>query len=101
MADSDALRARRYRPCHQGDHSLCRHGPWPVRPWSEVEVEGLDVGRAMRELAARLAAVHEADPRNAPVARELRATLLALTGLPARGDEADPLAELRSLMGPS
>jgi hypothetical protein len=55
----------------------------------------------MRELAARLAAVHEADPRNAPVARELRATLLALTGLPARGDEADPLAELRSLMGPS
>jgi hypothetical protein len=59
------------------------------------------VARKLRQLAARLAAAHEANPMNAPVARELRSTLLALTGLPAGGDEADPLAELRSLMGPS
>jgi hypothetical protein len=94
------LRARRYRRCHQGDHSLCRHGPWPVRSWSAAEVEGLDVARAMQELAARLAAAHEADSRSAPLARELRATLLAMAGLaPAESD--DPLAELRALMGPS
>jgi hypothetical protein len=49
----------------------------------------------LRALAVRLAAVHEADPGRADIARELRATLLSL---PAADDEDDPLAELRALM---
>jgi hypothetical protein len=40
----------------------------------------LDVRRSMTELAKRLEAAHEADPGNAMVARELRATLQALAG---------------------
>ncbi len=54
-----------------------------------------DPAGMLRDLAARLVAAHEAEPGNAPLARELRATLLALAG--QRPDEGDPV--LRELMG--
>jgi hypothetical protein len=104
MADSEAVRSRRKRRHAAGDHSICRHGPvaLPLRVVAPGEAEGLDVAAAMRELAVRLAAAYEAQPANALLARELRATLLALAGLPAAGEgEVDPLDELRAMMGPS
>ncbi len=67
--DSGAVRQQRYKRHKAGDHSLCRR------------------------CDARAA---EADPGNAAVARELRATLLALPDGAADGDD-DPLAELRAL----
>jgi hypothetical protein len=82
MADSDAVRSRRKRLHAAGDHSLCRRcgtrnavavppvpGAAPVDPRVSLE-----------RLAGRLEAAHEADPADAAVARELRATLLALRG---------------------
>ena len=88
MADSEALRARRSRAHKAGDHSLCRRCP-AVRGESE-QPEGLvslpalpagqefDAAAEMRRLAVRLAAAHESDPANAPLARELRMTLAEL-----------------------
>ena len=80
MADSPALRSRRSRAHAAGDCSLCRHGlraPLVVLP-----VAGdapLDPRVSLEALGRRLEAAHEADPANALVARELRATLLALS----------------------
>jgi hypothetical protein len=88
MADSDALRSRRKRLHAAGDHSLCRRcdGRSAV---AAVPVPGdarVDPSVSLERLAARLEAAHEADPSDAAVARELRATLLALRG---SGDKAD------------
>jgi hypothetical protein len=49
----------------------------------------------MRELAARLAGAHRADPANSLIARELRMTLAELT--PKGKPEAD--ADLTGLFG--
>jgi cytochrome c-type biogenesis protein CcmH/NrfF len=49
----------------------------------------------MRQLAARLAQAHEAEPSNAPVARELRMTLAEL--MPKGKPEQD--ADLTGLFG--
>lgn len=106
MADSDALRARRYRQHRQGDHSACRHGRVlaPARPrLSEVGgaptpstlPEGdFDPVAEMRALARRLADAYGEDTGNAGLARELRMTLLALEAVPAE-PEWDPIAELQ------
>jgi hypothetical protein len=102
MPDSDAVRSRRKRAHAQGDHHLCRHAPPPLVVVSAGDVPGVgDPVAGLRELAARLEGVHRAEPSNVPVARELRLALATLAGLPAGGDKDDPLAELRSLMGPS
>ena len=85
MADSAALRSRRCRAHARGDHSLCRHGPLlaavaaplPTLPGAGPHAAPWD---RMEALAGRLEAAHEADPGNALLARELRATLLALGG---------------------
>jgi hypothetical protein len=59
-------------------------GSGPIEP--QAELEGL---------ARRLVAAHEADPADAAVARELRATLAVLAGLTLAAD--DPLEGLREL----
>lgn len=65
-------------------------------PLSETAVDGgVNPGESLRALARRLETAHEADPANDRVARELRATLLALAGLPEAAE--DPLGELREL----
>src|SRR5215813_5731257 len=96
MADSAALRMRRSRAHKAGDHSLCRPNCSPPLAVVLAEVADpggpLDVEESLRALARRLEAAHIADPANAVVARELRATLLALPG----EEEADPMAELRA-----
>jgi hypothetical protein len=94
MADSGALRQQRYKHHRQGDHHLCKHeqignaiadfGP-PGDPGDD-----LDPAAELRALAGRLAAVHQEDPSRADIARELRATLLAIQ-VP---DEDTELAEL-------
>jgi len=81
MADSAALRSRRSRAHAAGDCSLCRHGT--VSRLVTVPAAGdtpVDARGALEGLARRLEAVHEADPANALVARELRMTLQALSG---------------------
>jgi hypothetical protein len=103
VPDSEALRSRRKRRHAAGDHSICRHGPvaLPVRLVPAGEAEGLDVVAAMRELAVRLAAAYEAQPANALLARELRATLLALAGLAPAAGGPDPLDDFFRELGPS
>jgi hypothetical protein len=53
----------------------------------------LDPAAELRALAGRLAAAYAADTSNAAIARELRATLLAI---PDGRDEFDPLTEIRA-----
>jgi hypothetical protein len=88
MADSGALRARRARLHKAGDHSICRR--CAGRAAAVVPLAGepvrIDPGASLERLAARLEAAHESDPADAGIARELRATLLALAG---SGDKAD------------
>lgn len=102
MADSNALRARRHRRHKAGDNTLCRpgcqdHPPRrlaPVRPICSPSGD-LDPRAELIALARRLADAHEAEPHRADVARELRATLLAVgaADIPA----ADPMDELREM----
>jgi len=102
MSDSDAVRSRRKRFHAQGDHSLCSPRRDCVKPKPaavvEVSTEGGDFDPAaqMRELADRLVAAHTQDPANAALARELRATLLALPPGPEEPDELDLLRRRRS-----
>ena len=97
MADSDALRAQRYRRHRAGDHGICRGEC--ARPKLVVQVPDavpdadFDPVLLLRELAARLAGAYAQDPANAALARELRATLLAIP--PPPDDEPDWLEELR------
>jgi hypothetical protein len=91
MSDSDAVRQMRRRRHKGGDHSMCRRGCQDARasvriaPVPAGSGEDLDPAAALRDLAAQLQAASAADPSNAILAREYRATLLAL--LPA-GDAA-------------
>jgi hypothetical protein len=98
MADSNALRSRRKRLHAQGDHSLCRRDcsrpKFTLAPLSAEELAGFDPVAEMRALAGRLAEAYSKDPGNAALARELRATLLAL---PVTVDEEpSPLDLLRA-----
>jgi hypothetical protein len=97
MADSGSLRTKRWQLHKAGDHSLCRRGcvKPPAETLAVVPDPGapVDVRESLAALARRLEAAHVADPANAVVARELRATLLALPP----EDEVDPMAELRAL----
>ena len=102
MADSGSLRVKRHRLHAAGDHHLCRH--LPAAPVAAVDVssaegadpEDFDPKAEMRELAVRLRDAHQADRGNAILARELRATLLALAGMGPGDDEPDLLAEILS-----
>ena len=98
MADSAAIRARRYRRHAAGDHSLCRHAPdAAVRLAAVPEAGELDTLAEMTALARRLAVAHEAAPDRADVARELRATLQAVAA--AEPAAADPMDVLREMAG--
>lgn len=92
MADSEAVRSRRKRKHAQGDHSMCRHPRESVPPVTVLPGDGeLDPVTELRRSAARLVAACEADPSNAVLARELRATLAVLP----QAEAADPLDGLR------
>jgi hypothetical protein len=87
VTDSDAVRSRRKRLHAAGDHSLCRHvlrGGAAAAAGLLVALPGpsggpVDPHASLEALALRLEAAHEADPGNAMVARELRATLVTLS----------------------
>jgi hypothetical protein len=103
MADSGAVRQRRYKAHKRGDHRYCRH----LREMPAVEMLApagpgeLDPVAELQALAGRLAAAYDTDRGNTAIARELRLTLSALIGLPGAGDEPDPLADLLGSLGPS
>lgn len=102
MADSGALRQRRYKAHKANDHRLCRHLRQmpPIGDVAARDPGDLDPVAELQALAGRLEAAHIVDPGNVGVARELRLTLAALMGLPSE-DEPDPLAELWASMPPS
>jgi hypothetical protein len=100
MADSAAVRSRRYRLHKQGDHGLCRHklAVCDVEPPAPAVESALDPAAELEGLARRLTVAHQQDPGNAALARELRITLQALAAAEPDGpDDDDPLAELRAL----
>lgn len=100
MADSPALRSRRYRQHKAGDHSLCKPGCQPrsgefgenIRPLPPVPAGSgsFDAEAELRLLADQLAGAYRADPQNALLARELRMTLQSLKPQAAK---ATPLQE--------
>jgi hypothetical protein len=88
LADSGAVRQARYKRHRQGDCSLCHHDRPHLVPVAAPDPgDDFDPATEMRRLAGRLSAAYQADPGNAALARELRATLLALQG---PGGQADP-----------
>lgn len=81
MADSEAVRQRRRRAHAAGDHSLCRDCDTTRRDVAVTAAEAppcTDPGAELAALAGRLVAATVADPANALLARELRATLLSM-----------------------
>jgi hypothetical protein len=62
-ADSDALRARRYRQCRRGDHSLCKVGRCPEA--------GSAATGDVRELARAVEREFVGDPVRLSTARRL------------------------------
>ena len=99
MADSDALRMRRSRKHKAGDHSLCRRcaALKLAAPAVAADAPGevTDAAAELRQLAARMAEAHRADPGNAILGAELRKTLLEL--MPKANGNAD--ADLTGLFG--
>jgi hypothetical protein len=93
VADSEALRSKRKRAHAAGDHSLCRRCAAVKPPMTQVpdlpagSAEVTDAAAELRQLAFRLVMAHTYDPANAILAKELRATLVAL--LPKGKPEAD------------
>jgi hypothetical protein len=113
MADSGAVRQARHKRHQQGDHSMCRAGcgrrvlaPVPADvqaafPVTSAAGDVLDPVVEMRALAVRLAGACSQDPSNAALARELRATLLALAGLaPAVSEDDRAWADFLGSLGP-
>jgi hypothetical protein len=95
VADSGALRVRRSRAHKAGDHSLCRNCA-ALKLAAPVAVgEVTDARAELRQLAARMAEAHRADPGNAILGAELRKTLLEL--MPKGKQDAD--ADLTGLFG--
>jgi hypothetical protein len=92
MADNDALRSRRKRLHAAGDHHLCRRCD-ALGPSSPAPVPGdagtgpVDAQASLERQARRLELACEAEPGNAALEKELRATLLALRGGEAPDDD--------------
>jgi hypothetical protein len=96
LADSEALRSRRKRAHAAGDHRLCRANCAALKLAAPVAAgEVTDAAAEMRQLAARMAEAHRADPGNAILGAELRKTLLEL--MPKANGNAD--ADLTGLFG--
>jgi hypothetical protein len=106
MADSDAVRQARRRHHRAGDHSMCRQGcqvrgaSVRIAPVPEGSGQNLDPSAALRDLAAQLRAACEADPSNAVLAREYRATLMALLPSPGAGIDGEFKALMAELSKP-
>jgi hypothetical protein len=107
VADSSAVRSRRYRQHKQGDHSLCRHDRPFLIPVAEAQIGNavadsgadFDPAEELRKLAGRLLAAYADDPGNAALAREARFTLQAISAPP---EEAPEMAEFfASLSAPT
>jgi len=95
LADSGALRVRRARAHKAGDHSLCRNCAALKLAAPAAVGEVTDAASELRQLAARMAEAHRADPGNAILGAELRKTLLEL--MPKGKQDAD--ADLTGLFG--
>lgn len=100
MADSNAVRSRRKRQHAANDHSecttRCRARRLAAVPAVTVTVpDDFDPAAEMRRLAGRLAAAYAADTGNAALARELRATLLAIKSLDEDTELAGLMREFR------
>ena len=95
MPDSGALRVRRSRAHKAGDHSLCRRCAALKLAAPVTSTEVTDAASELRQLAARMAEAHRADPGNAILGAELRKTLLEL--MPKANGNAD--ADLTGLFG--
>jgi hypothetical protein len=88
MADSVALRSRRYRAHRAGSHHLCRHhAPLPVPYTAPLPDDEFDAAAELALLAGRLRDAYAAEPGNAALARELRVTLQAMASPPDPFDE--------------
>jgi hypothetical protein len=99
MADSEAVRSRRYRLHRAGNHALCRdcaRRP-PLAAVPAGDPPQADPAAGMARLAAVLTEAYEASPGDALLARELRMTLQALAPAQkaADGDLAGLLSALR------
>jgi len=95
MADSGATRTRRWKLHKAGDHSECKGcdalsgaAAVPVAPVpGDALASPVDAQAALEKQARRLEAACEANPGNALLEKELRATLLALRGPREADDE--------------
>lgn len=104
MADSGALRQRRYKQHRAGNHALCR-GDCAKSPQDSATLtvlrevppasESFDPQTAMLDLAAQLRDACAANPADAVLAREYRLTLQALT--PPKETDDDLTGLLASL----
>lgn len=96
MTDSGSLRVRRHRMHMAADRSLCRRCDARSAVVAAPAGDDAPLGPSA-SLARRLEVAHEADPSDAAVTQELRATLLALRGAgeAADGDLAKFWSEFR------
>ena len=105
MPDSGALRQRRSKAHKSGDHSLCRRNCSAAARLRAVPApppgETVDAREGLHSLAATLQSAHQADPANAPLARELRMTLQAILDADRKPAADDELAGLFAAFGAS
>jgi hypothetical protein len=99
MADSGAVRTRRWKLHRAGNHSECRdcdalRGARPGLAPTAVPEGAVDAQASLEAQARRLEAACEREQGNAALEKELRATLLALRA-PAGTAEDDADAFLR------
>jgi hypothetical protein len=84
MADTGAVRQQRYHRHKMGDHSMCKRGcqrgQLRIAEVPDGGGESLDPVAELRQLAVQLLAAYRADPGNAALAKECRATLLCVPG---------------------
>jgi hypothetical protein len=100
MADSEALRARRYRAHRAGSHELCRHPGLEIAADPPAFDDAGEIGdpvAALEQLAGRLAGAYAANRGNVMLARELRLTLVDLVKLKPPDEDFD--AALKDLFG--
>ncbi len=103
MADAPAVRQRRWRAHKAGDHSMCSQSRCPaagdalrVRLAERLDAMPVEVDPAaeLTRLVRRLISASEQEPMNMALARELRATLLAL---PPAG-QPDPVQQRQAVI---
>lgn len=99
MADSEAVRSARYRRHRRGNHEMCLHPLAESEDQAaEVDPGQIDPVAVLRSVVVRLMAVSEAEPRNVPIAHELRMAVSELARLEPPAPPSDPLDVLREMM---